>query len=355
METTNPVVPALDIADYIGRRQSTFTFALTNALTGEILGDVQPDSDSAPTITHDTSRTIMRTLDNVVLERVDTAAINPITDRITVAMIVNGVTYPLGRYMFSDTAYVEASAGEWSNVQLFDEMFIVDQQIERGIGYTRTHDVNAEVVMRDVMLGMPVRYRIDPSSYPVVGAWASGTNRGQVISAIALQGDYFNPWFANDGDMHMIRAFDPALAVPSFDWDATDHVVADGVVRHSDLLQAPNRFVVVANGGTDLTTPITASYDTPPTAPHSIAARGFVIPDVVSMQLDTVAQATATARNLGLRQTIFERLEVVTVPDPRHDGYDVIKWDGDLWLELAWNLPLFDGSDMRHILRKAYR
>ena len=43
-----------------------------------------------------------------------------------------------------------------------------------------------------------------------------------------------------------------------------------------------------------------------------------------------------------------------TIPDPRHDGYDVIRWQGFNWLELGWSLPMIEGSSMSHTLRKSY-
>jgi hypothetical protein len=125
----------------------------------------------------------------------------------------------------------------------------------------------------------------------------------------------------------------------------------------NDLLDAPNRFIVISNGAVSASAaaiPIVGRYDIPSSAPHSIANRGFVIPSVEERQLDTQAQADAAARNLGQRQTIFERTTLSTAPDPRHDGYDVIRWQGENWLELGWSLPMAEGAAMTHTMRKSY-
>jgi hypothetical protein len=79
-----------------------------------------------------------------------------------------------------------------------------------------------------------------------------------------------------------------------------------------------------------------------------------VIPEVVDWQVDTVEQANAIAFNLGQRQTVFERVQFDTIPDPRHDSYDVFRLDGSNWLEIAWSLPLLEGSSMSHVGRKVY-
>jgi hypothetical protein len=64
------------------------------------------------------------------LGTMDSALINVITDRILVYMVFpNGTTYPLGRYMFTDSSEEFFTSGTLAHVVLNDEMFFVDQQI----------------------------------------------------------------------------------------------------------------------------------------------------------------------------------------------------------------------------------
>jgi hypothetical protein len=151
----------------------------------------------------------------------------------------------------------------------------------------------------------------------------------------------------------MIRTVDPDTAPAELDFDTGARVLAGGIGETSDVLNAPNRFVVVGNGGGSGEAPIVGTYDVPPNAPHSITNRGFVVPDVQNLQVASTGQAQAMARNLGLRQTIFIRAEVETTPDPRHDSYQVIAWQHTNWLELAWMLSCEEGASMRHTLRRA--
>ena len=99
---------------------------------------------------------------------------------------------------------------------------------------------------------------------------------------------------------------------------------------------------------------ISGSYDVPSSAPHSIQNRGFAVPLVAQMQVETVQQATAVATSIGLQSTLYQRTTLQTFPDPRHDSYDVIRWQGSLWLELAWSMDLIAGGNMTHTLRKVY-
>lgn len=348
--TTKDFDERLDLARWVGQRQATFIFRRVLGSTGEPLGEINPIRDTVPVLAHDTSRTIKRQL-TIALGVRDTELINPVTDRISVAMLIHGVEYPLGRYTFTDHNELQFQERELGNMTLFDEMFIVDQQLETTFA-SQGGTVNAEL-LRLIKNTAPLN-NVEFSPYFATGSWNAGTTRGQVINALAVQGDYFTPWLANDSRFKMIRTVDPGTAVPALNWDAGNTVFLGNVAKTNDLLTAPNRFVVISNSGDANDASIFGTYDVPSSAPHSIANRGFVIPSVQDLQAKTSDQATAMARQLGLTQTIFERREIATAPDPRHDSYDVIHWDGDNWLEIAWSMALIEGGLMSHTLRKAY-
>lgn len=347
--TTFPPHPILDLDAGVGQRSCTFRFDLINGVTGQHLGEINPVR--AATLTHDTTRTIKRQL-TFPLGAVDLAAINTVTDRVLVILVLaDGEEWPLGRYMFTDDSRVEYTSGELGAMALSDEMFLVDQEIESGISGI---DQPVQAVVLDAMSGLPVTVEMEASPFMSAEAWGVGTGRGQVLEALSVSGDWFSPWFGNDTHMHFIRTFDPATRVPDFNLDAGFRVVREGIVKTSDLLTAPNRFVVISNvSQTDV--PIVGTADVPINAPHSIPNRGFVITKTVQLQLQSQSQATSVARGLANRQTIFERVNLTTPPDPRHDSYNVIKWQGDLWLELAWSMSLIEGGGMNHVLRKSYR
>lgn len=364
--TTHALDRRLDLLAGVGQRSATFRFDLVDGVTSEKLGELHPHRSSPPTLSHDTSRTIKRTLSPLNLDRADTAEINPVRDRIEVAMIVGGREWPLGRYVFTDHAQVVSTAGRTSTATLVDEMFIVDQKLDVGFSTQTTilsdavlSEEGPDQMLRRLLRSFTFELRTQPSQYQPIGSWPIGTNRGQIIEDIALGGDYFSPWFDHTGVIRFIRSFDPATRVAAFDWDARDVVMRDSIVEVSDLLTAPNRIVVVSNGQTGVgdlavSQPIVGSYDLPRSAPQSQANRGFVITETFALPVSTTTQATAVATNIGQRTNVTERVELSTAPDPRHDSYDVVRWEGANWLEIGWSLPLVEGGEMRHVLRKAH-
>jgi hypothetical protein len=348
--TTFPYDPLLDLAPWVGQRQATYTFQLINGVTGLHKGYINPIRGAS--LSHDTSRTIKRQL-SMALGQTDTELVDPLVDRVLVRMVFpNGQSYPLGKYMFTDSSLAKYVNGRLGAMALNDEMFLVDQQIDKGIdGVNR--GIN-DLLVR-TLADLPITYKMEASFFVSSQAWTIGAGRGQILQDTALAGDLFSPWFDNDGDLRFIRAFDPALSVCDFDFDVVGKVIRAGIVESSDILTAPNRFIVISNTtGGNSAVPLVGVADVPINAPNSFANRGFRIIQTEDLQLTSSSQCQAVANNLALRSVAFERVTISTAPDPRHDSYNVVQWQGEKWLELSWSLTLQEGSPMSHLLRKAY-
>lgn len=376
--TNFPYDPLLDLAPWVGQRQATYKFQRVNGVTGQDMGEIHPVRSGNVTLSNDTQRVIKRQL-NLSLGVEDAAAVNPIQDRILPFMVFpNGQEYPLGKFVFTQKSDQLFTSGDISNIVLNDEMYIIDQQIVKAfdaasialsaspgtpafsgsssLGFGQVNRGSAISRVLAIMLAeFNIEAEVESSPFVVNQAWAAGTSRGTIIEAMALVGDYFSPWLDNNGVMQFIRSFNPALKIPDFDWDAGNQVIRAGILRQVDIFNAPNRFVVISNSSANANLPTFGSADVPINAPHSFENRGFYIPKVVDMQALTSRQCQAIAENLVARQTIFETTTLTTAPDPRHDGYNVIQWQGDLWLELAWSMTLSEGAPMSHTLRRSYR
>jgi hypothetical protein len=369
MLTNFPYDPLLDLAPWVGQRQCTYRFNLVNGTSGLNKGEITPIRGAS--LSHDTGRTIKRQL-SLGLGVADTALVDPVQDRVLVTMVFpNGQEYPLGRYMFTAESDQIFTSGELANVVLNDEMYLVDQAVTQGFDGSTTSLSNtnpaatspasspAGFSITSVVVALfdelPVKINIEPSQFTSTQSWGIGTRRGSIVEDLALTGAYFSPWFGNDAYMHWIQAFNPAFAIPDFDWDAGNQVMRSSVLRSSNILNAPNRIVVISNAPSNKKEPTFAVANVPPNAPHSFEKRGFIIADVRDVASVTTAQCAAIAQNLIERQMIFETTTLTTAPDPRHDSYNVVKWQNSLWLELAWTMQLTEGQPMSHTLRRSYR
>lgn len=361
--TTFPPDPLLDMNAGQGQFTCSFRFFLYDFPTGTLVREVFPARDQAPRLTHDVTRTIVRQLENVYFPPDENGVINVIRHRIVLYMIIPGrAPYLMGTFMFLDQERFLNTEGISSSTTLVDSMFIVDQQFEHSYAAGTFNQDGTVITFRqcddaigDVLTGLPISYTAEPSPFYTIGVWNAGDSKGSALEDISIDGDYFSPWFDKENIMRFIRAFDPATRIPQFDFDSGYRVNRDSISFTDDLIEAPNRFIVISNGSvTDGVLPVVGQYDVPASAPHSIANRGFVIPEVIDWQVDYASQANTIATNIGQRQTIYERVEFTTPPDPRHEAYDVFRFQGSNWLELAWSMNLLAGGEMTHIGRKAY-
>lgn len=345
----------ISIFDTAQGQDCTFAFDLIEAASGMKVRTLTPYADTTPNLSHDTTASIKRQL-SLALSPADTAAIDPIAHRIRPYLVdVTGRRWPLGRYMFSDFSRKVTTAGRLAAPILMDEEFIIDQPLVAAFppGAALTAVANLITVL---MANYPtVDYTVDASPFTTPNTWSFGTSGLTILSDLALQGAYFAPWMGNDAQLHVIQSFDPATKIVDIDWDRYVHVYADSISETDDLLDSPNQFIVVSNNPDAASgAPIVGSYNIPTTAPNSITNRGFVIPAIFQLQVISPAQAAAVATTIGLTATVFERVTLSTYPDPRHDSYNVIRWNGANWLELGWSMDLIAGGTMTHEIRKAY-
>lgn len=346
----------LTLPAWVGQRSATFQFDVVDAVTG-YRRTLNPVRDSQPVLRHNTTGTIKRTLTQVGLGVADTAVFNSISSRLELFMIISGESFPLGRYVPSDWPRFRSTGGTTSVASFYDEGFIVDQQVTNGFGALTTTSELCSAMLDRFLSRYPITFEIAPSDFSTLDSWNAGTRGGVIVEQLALDGDYLAPWFDHESIMQFIRNFDPADEIPTFNFDRDKRVLRENIVESDNLIDAPNRFVVIGNGAAsvDNGSAIVGSADVPSSAPHSIANRGFIVPEVVTRQIQSSAQAGAIAANLAQRNMLFEQTELETPPDPRHDSYDVIRWQGENWLEIGWTLTCHEGAPMRHTLRKTYR
>jgi len=342
--------PLIDLSDGVGQQAVSFRFNLIDGVTGGPLAELTPIRNAS--LNHSISQTTKRRL-RMALGVEDTELIDPVNNRVDLTMLLSdGSEWPLGRYVFMDFPKQQFSSGDVAVAQLVDEMVTIDQQITTSINAVRK---TATQVILEVLADFSYQLQIEASDFFQDQAWGPGAGRGQILEALALTGDYFSPWFGNDGALHFIRSFNAATAAPNFNFDVGNQVLMAGITDNNDALIAANRFLVIGNSTTGLgASAVQGVADVPASAPHSLQNRGFVVPSVVNLPVTNSTQAAAVARNLALRQQVAETVSLSTALDPRHDSYDVIVWQGQKWLEIAWSMSLVAGGTMSHTLRKVY-
>jgi hypothetical protein len=345
-------------------RASSWRFDLYDG--SEPLGTLElMDRDSPPSITVDISRSIKRTMQNFSVLPNEIDEINAVRWSVRVFMILSDKTeWPLGLFRFADVSRhritamngVELTVGECG---LVDQLLIVDQELDHSVSYP------PGTVITDAIYGLlseiPIEFNMQTSPAVITPqaealSWKIGTSRLRVINELAMMIGFHDLYFDNVGVGQLGPMPDPftAAAGDVLSYPAGLRTFRGTVTRSTNILELPNRFIVINNGATDL--PVYGICDIPPEAPHSIENRGFVVSHVEQMQgIATQQDADFAARSLcrGWRFP-FETVEFSGPPDPRHDHFNVVDFEGDRFLEMTWTMECVDGSNMQHTIRRTY-
>lgn len=341
-----------------GQRQVSYRFYVIDATSRVRIGQLHPAAGSSPTLSHDATATVSRWVRGVMLTPDEAGWFVPAEHRIQVEVTVGGSgggTWPMGEYVAaSDSAAVlsrTATTVATDRVVTFgDEMIAVDQGLSAAYaGLGRGID---DVIM-DLCDGVTTNEpQLDGTPYRTNASWSVGDQRGTALSDLATAGGYLDPWIDRDNIMRFRSSFDPFDLAPVFDWDRYPTVVRGSITISDETLGANNRFIVVSSDAT--ATGVIGAYDVPSDAPNSYERIGYIVPSVTRAEVSSVAHAQEYARTVAIQTMLAETVTCTTPPDPRHDCYDVIRFLGELWMEIGWTLDMSPGGLMTHRLRRLY-
>lgn len=356
-----PTRSGADLLDLIiGQRESTFEFAL---LDRDLLpiGILDVSAESVPHIDNQVDRTVKRTLDNVQLLPTTAADVNPQTDRMEVTMILSdGSRWPLGVFLFSANNRPVFGWGSPLLPSFGDQTTILAQPTAVPISVRPGSRIIDVLVERLSNYRLPRGVVMDDTDAttgtkaPMV--WPPGTLEVEILDAVAKVAGFNSGYFDNTG-IYTIAA--PrgtgagAGADHFYDYDANQRIISDTLVYSDDLLDQPNRWLVIDSSATD--NAIYASYDLPAADPSSASSRGFVQTAVLTPQsVGSIANAHALAMKAGKAARTTESVTFSSPLDPRHDTFDTVQVLDKVYREQQWSLPLKEGQPMTHQAHRSY-
>ncbi len=310
------------------------------------------------TVENNINRSVKRTMDGLAIARTEAVSLNYFSDRARpMWLLEDGTEYPLGVFLISDASTSRHSWGTSAELTFADQGLILQQLVDRSVGYPPGTSI------RDAMLQVANDYLALPSvvvdttdarlGNPV--AWAMGRDTwGKVLNDLADLAGFNSGWFDNWGTFTLRRA--PSAsddAPPDFDFDGPDRVYADSIVESNATIESPNRYVVISTSSNE--SPVVGTWDVPAEAPHSFENRGFRVLSVTEKQGLSLQQANDAARVRGQQDAdTYQWASFAAAPDPRHDTFNVVRWQGANWREQSWSLALEPGGEHRHELRRSY-
>jgi len=343
------------IAEPIFRGEHTLAFdyeVLDADLT--VYDTVRPTVEGGPNITANTDQAVKRNLSGFDLIAAEVARVaNPLGDRIRpIQVLSDGSRWPLGVYLFGERQTEHFSGSTFfSHVSLMDQAWILDQPLDRSVSVKPGDDCLGLFVTLAQEVGV-TNVRVDPTNQPAgaPGAWAAGNSRYGAMADLATLMGCVAPYFDNVGYLRLSKAPDSTSSADFL--YAPGSVYADSILDTDDSYQAPNRYIVIGTG----TVPVVGTYDVPDAAPQSAAQRGFVVTQTVDAPgVETAFAASEAARAKGITDSrSYVRTSFTTPVNPRHDLFNVIDFDGALWLEVEQRIGLTFDGDHEHTLARLW-
>ncbi len=327
---------------------------------GNRIGEVHPTRPGIE-ISNSTTSKKMRSLRGFHLGADEERDVHEFSDRLGPVWIdTEGTEHPLGVFLYADVNRMRHydPAGDTHTLEgtHVDLGFILDQKLLGSLSYPA--GTNLGRIMGAILdaYGITDR-RIDACglacSEPL--AWAVGRDSGlDALGDVTVMASFNPPYFDNTGTCVLEAVPNVDGVAADFTYDPSGAIARDSIVESTNVTDAANVFLAVSSGSTGA--PIVGRYDVDADLPWSLANRGFPVVETVDVQgLPSTASADDSARAAAFSSFgSFEPVAFDTIPDPRHDTFDIIDYLGELHMETAWTLPCDVGGSMGHTLRKLY-
>lgn len=323
---------------------------------GNVTGQLHPDRQSPPKVTHNAVAPVPRTLQGLRLDPTETATVDRYRDRVRPIRVTGTGEEAAGVFLWATDALAHQPWGDTiDNGVLYDQALIFTYGIDTTIGYpigAVITDVLVELVEQagivDHQIRISGRVLADPLGWPV------GTARNEPIShLLELLG--YTAAFDGDGTWVARPVPMPGVDAPDWTYDAgTDSVVVAGSPQTTtDLYRQPNVYLVSSSSPSGAT--ILGRYDLSNDHPASRQNRGYALTSEVHTVegLESSAQADDLARVDARRAAAgVEAVSFVTGPQI-HGHLDVVSWMGDpRWQETEWSLTCDVGGLCSHKIEK---
>lgn len=317
-------------------------------------------------ISFDSTSEVMRTC-SLTAKRSELLDINTVDERIIPYFCVlapNGkwLKYPLGVFIINPQGVLNNKA-VYISVEGYDlGKIALDTKLESTQTYTQNTIYTSSIA--NMVGGLYTLYDVVENATlrnPTTVEYEIGSTQIEVINSMLNAINYYPLYFDNYGKAHAEPyIFPEARKIQIIYADDSKSVLLDGITKHTNLFETPNRFIRYTNDSDHeaLKSIVTV---TSADIPSSTVNRGRIITDIESV--DDIATQSALD-NLTKRAAInasqqVETVEFSTLAMPCHDYKNCIQLKCDdigiegKYIETAWEMELTPGGNMTHTCQKA--
>lgn len=342
----------LDLAKGVGQIACTWRWDLVN-LSGGVLGQLHPAIGA--TMSNDTTGSIYRTVRDLRLQQGEWRDIDIFTSYVRPWMVLEDRTeWPQGLLAFSTNPITEGTLETSMSSTLVDLRFVLDQAMPFSYGLKNGALVFPAMVEVVELFGF-ADYAISDTGAQIGGGpvnWPPDATGLEILESLCQRAGFHPPYLDNSGVVTLRPPIELQLGQGHV-YNRLDGRIRQGTMTYTtNLLTAPNTFKVISSGGGG--NDISAEAYIDPSLPHSRENRGSRVPKVIRRQglkdsASCLLVASSYARDSAAQ---YATREFDSVPDPRHDTFDIVETDGDPYREIAWTMVMAPGGSHSHRLVK---
>lgn len=338
----------LDLRPEVGQVGCTWRWDLVND-TGGVLGQIHPALGA--TLTNDTNASAYRTIRNVSIRQSEWADINIFTDYVRLWMVLeDGTQWSQGVFALTSDERVEGTLETPLSTTLVDKRFLLDSTMPFSYGIRNGALVYPAMVRVAELYGIPDAAITDTGARVGGGPvnWPPDATGLSILASLCQRAGFHPPYFDNAG----ILTLRPPVALQlgqGHVYNRRNGRIRQGALsRSTNLLDAPNAFKVISTGATSNEVYATAYVN--PTLPHAKEQTGRVRIKAIRRQgLADRAACLAVAQSYARADAgRYATMTLESVPDPRHDTFDLVEIDGDPYREVSWAMALEPGGTHSH-------
>lgn len=218
----------------------------------------------------------------LVLSAEDVQDVNWFSDRISITYYprgLNGPSYPVGIYLFDSPLENRGMASAFT-VDLMTKVAIIDQdQITETYSLPQGSQIIPAVVDLIESTG-ETRIAVTDSDVVTSSAltYEAGESKLTIINDLLTSADYSSLWSDGTGQFRVEPYQNPLARPVAFEFvEGETSIHKPEWSREQDVLNVPNRVMVVSPGSDDEPAIIGIAEDNDPNSPYSIPSRGRVI------------------------------------------------------------------------------
>lgn len=343
-ETLLDIPPGLGMLSYLLRWD-----VLSTSL--DVVGEIK--CTGRPTIRCNPSANITRQCSGLEMVTGDISEFNVYRMRLRPTLVLeDGTEESMGVFVPVTQNDTTSTGLEMTGLTLPDQDHVLDEDMENSFGIPANGSLTNAMVRLLSEVDV-TEYFIQPggvASDPIL--WPAGTSRKSILDELATMKGCLPPGFDRDG--RYVCQPPPDMESGGYDhmYSLMNSRIVRDTISKTKNLDVPNTHKVVNTGPTNQSIAASARVDR--ALPFSVENLGR--PRVKVWKMQGVEDSAAAMRIAKMKAASagagYAEISFSTHIDPRHDLWNRVMFDTDVYLETGWSMELRVGGRMTHTITR---